>query len=434
MLNRPTLCALLGACALALSPSAQDQTPSGFALQDLPYPGSSATATLSNGDIVTFDGMSIDRFDSSGAFQANLGSFPGFVFGGCFAIDPSESFAVLGESSNGDVFRVELDGSGMTFLANLVFNFDADFESADSVIVSAATGGFGAGNDLVRLNTTTGATTSLAKLSGPSGPLAFNAAGLMFYVTQSDSFPSPPGGSDLVFLTPAQLSSGAVLGDADFNLFVPGFDGGSSLAIDQATGAIYLAENNFSSGTNRVYQVGGTVASSTVIAEGASFFSMGNLEVDDPQGGATFQAYQPALGGAVRYNTTDFFSTSARRQVTPARPTSSLNGPGASGIGAVDFGVDGGEPDGAFLFLYGPQGLYSPIETANVFGGIAAPIFTGLDLGTLSFLPFYLPLDGGGSGSFSFFNPGNLQGVFAFQALIADPALNTLGTSEAALL
>ena len=104
------------------------------------------------------------------------------------------------------------------------------------------------------------------------------------------------------------------------------------------------------------------------------------------------------------------------------------------GSGGVSFEVTGGEPAGAYLFLFGPQSLYSPIESAYHFASISAPIHTGLDLGSLGFLPSYLPLDAAGDGQLSFHNPGILQGLFAFQALITDGALKTLGTSTAALL
>ena len=226
-----------GALALALvsSAPAQDALAPGFALtgtQPLPAPFA-AYHTLSNGNRIAFDGVSIDLYDGANNYLMNLGLLPGFVFASFVEADPSETFALVGESSNGDIFKVFIDGSGMSTLTTLDFNYDAVFDSPSSALVSASTCGFGCGNDIVRVHTTTGATTPVAEVPGSAGPVAMQSDGSLLYATISDSFPAPPGSTDIVSWTAAQLRSGTTLDLGDATLFHGGLDGAASLAVDR---------------------------------------------------------------------------------------------------------------------------------------------------------------------------------------------------------
>ena len=438
-MRRASSGAFLASLALLVSvlsspASAQDVPADGFALTPLPYPAPGATATLANGDFVSFDGATVARYDAAGSLVAVLGTFTPAVFTGALALDPSETFALLGESSNGDVFRVALDGSGMTFLANLPFNYDADFESGTSAIVSAAQGGFFTGNDLVRLDTTSGATQLLAHLSGSSGPVAIDNLGNLFYATQDPAFPPPAGSTSVVFFTPAQLNAGVLLGDADPFLFCLGFDGGISLAYDEARNNLYLSETNFDVPTNRIRLVGPSQTSSPTLVAGDPFLTGSNLEFLEGDGVARFLPYQPATGGRLVYSTTDFGAVNERKALDPARPVASVAGPGTSGPGTVTFDVAGAHPGGTFLVVFGPQATYGPLEVALFQQGSALPLFTGLATNTLGFVPFFLPVDASGAGSFTFYNPGGLENLLVLQALIGDASAKTLGTSTAAFL
>ena len=140
-----------------------------------------STWTLSNGQVVTFDGIEVRRVTAQGLTVGVLATFAAPAFPAFVRVDPSETFALVAESSLGNVYRVALDGGGATLLAGLTFPFDAAFEHAGSAIVSAATCGFGCGNELLRLDTQSGATTTVATVSGPSGPVATNPAGDLYY-------------------------------------------------------------------------------------------------------------------------------------------------------------------------------------------------------------------------------------------------------------
>ena len=421
-----------GLClALALPAAAIDTPASGWALSALPYPAQSTALTLSGGDIVTFDGASVDRWAADGSFLLQLASFPAPVFSGAAAVDPTETFLILGESSNGDVFRIDLAGGGSTLLANVFLNFDAVFVGPTELVLSAATCGFGCGNELLTLDATTGATTSLATLGGPSGPVAADVAGNLFYATQGDNFPPFPDNTNVLYLTPAQLASGNTFTEPDFGVLGTLFDGASSMTAGSAPFEVYLAQNDFGTGSNRIYRVAATEATSDIMVEGQTGNWISGLEFQAGTSGAAWAPYQPASGGDLRYVTTDFFVLSERTSLNPARAVASLSGPGLTGVGSIQFEATGLAPSGMMFLFWGPQSLYSPTETVISVGGV--PFFTGLDLGTVNLLPFLLVADSAGTAQFSFFNNGSLAGLLALQGAVAELLGSVLGSTTTAL-
>jgi len=428
-----SLAPLAGALFLALSaPSFADTPAAGFALARLPYPGASLVATLPGGDVLAFDGLAVTRHDASGALLQTLATFPGFVFGSFLVVDPSGTYAVLGESLNQEIFKVDLGSGGLTFLAPLTFNFDAVFVDATTVVVSAAPCGFCGKTNLYRLDTTTGALVEFAEVTGPSGPVALDAAGNLYYATQSETFPAPPGSTEIWRFDANEIDGSSYLLDADATVVASGFDAGGDLVCDVATGELYLAESSFTTGSSLLWQVRSTRATSHLVAESGAFTSIGNLEFVAGQAPALFAPYQPDFGGTLRYTSTDFSMTFTRQFVTPARTELALVGPGTSGPGPFDLEITGGPAGGVALVLYGPQSLLAPVETGFV-TGVTAPLFSRLDAFTFVYGPL-LGLDGNGEASLGFVNPGTWVGTAAVQAIVVDPLLGVVGTSTLALL
>jgi hypothetical protein len=97
-----------------------------------------AYATLPNGDRIVFDGSTVRREADDGTLIATLGSLPTPVFASFVLPDPTATFAIVGESSRGKLYRVDLAGGGMLLLADLDLNFDAKFQDPGHVLVSAA--------------------------------------------------------------------------------------------------------------------------------------------------------------------------------------------------------------------------------------------------------------------------------------------------------
>lgn len=415
---------------------AQDLVEPGYAGHALPYPGQGTTGTLSNGDIVAFDGLSVDRYDSSGNLLFNLASFPTFLFGGCFAIAPDESYAIVGESSTHDIFKVALDGSGKLLLTNMVYNYDAAFAPSGELYVSAATCGFSCGNDLIELDVTTGVQRKVAFLQGASGPIAFDGVGNMYYATVDGGFPAAPGSTTVLIFSAADLAAadcatGVCLTEASALTYATGYDGVSDMVLDPASGYAYLAENDFGTGTNRIWRVTGGVANpNEILVEGATFNWIANLEFRSGASVATFSRFQPIGTSSLHYNSTDYFSAWNRNEVQPARANLAISGAGATGPGAGSFEVTGGVAAGAALFFISPTGPKGSSETGYSLAGIASPVFTDLNLANLFLLPGTVASDGVGAASYGFTNPGGITGLISAQAVLLDTDFTTvMGTT-----
>lgn len=410
--------ATLRAAALLLCtslPVLANTPEAGWQLSTSPNPVfGAATATLSNGDIITYDGLSVDRWSSAGGFLGNVATFPVFGFASFVVVRPTGSEVIVGESSQNGIYRVPLSGTGPVLVTTVVFNHSAAFENNSQLIVSAATGGFGTGNDILRVNVNTGLTTQIADVAGPSGPVAIGPLGTLYYATQDPNFPSAPGSTDVLSWTSAQTHSGVILDESDAQVVGAGFDGGSSLAVDPVSGAVYLAESSFGQAQYRLLQVGPTQASSAVVASSPDWIS--NLDIVTGPGAGSFEAFQPEDGVNLKYNTTDFSVFDNTVLVRPKRPTLIATGPGTIGAGEFTLEIDGGLPNGAVLLLFQNQSTLLPTETSYPFFPFL--LHSTFVPGQIRRVPFLIPVDGSGHGEVTFFNPGNLNGLNAFQAWV----------------
>lgn len=455
--------ALRAACALALclsvlslSPRVHaDETLPGFDLSTLAYPGLSATASLQSGEVVAFDGDTVSLYTEGGALIETLYTFPSGVFPSFVLVNEDETEIVFGESSNGDIFRADLELGLVAHvtrlggqpllrelrpadlaealggsLANLNFNFAAAYEDATHVIVSAAVCGFCGVNEVHRVDLGSGTTTLLAEVAGASGPVAVAANGDLFYGTVSSVFPPPAGGSDVLRWSAAQLTGAPVLTEADATVVAAGFENATSLAYDPDWDRLYLSENDFLSGSNVVRRVGVSPATSPVLVTGTTFQTINNLQFLRGDGVASFVPYQPVTGGRLHYNSTDFFSTFARREVSPSRPIPFFTGVGLGGPGPFDLHLTNGAPNGTAFVLFsathagGELPIYLPAR--GFF------LFLGLDLLTLDGDPVPFSLDSDGCGTNAYINPGGLEGSLTVQVLVLDDLATIVGISSPA--
>jgi len=426
----PILC-LTSANALTSAMPAPDAGAPGFALAALPYPGGAATATLADGRVLSFDGTTITLNRADGTALTTLHTYPGFSYPSFLLLDPSETFAVAGESSGQTLTRVELDGSGSTVLTTLTYNYDAAFEDATRLIVSAATCGFGCGNDLVRVDINTGATTFLAQVSGPSGPVTLDPAGNLYYATVDGNFPPTPGFTSVIGWSASQLTGDSLLTEADATTIATGFNGASALVCDAATGGLFLSENDFMTGSNVIFQVISERATSPALVTGSIFNSITNLEVIAGSGPAVFAPYQPSSGGNLRYNTTDFFSVFQRNGISPQRPSLAFSSTGPGGAASLDLEL--APPLSLGLIGYGPSAGFSFPESAFPIPA-SVPILTGLGLTSLNVLPTPLFVSPSGAASLPIPDTTGLVGTLAAQVLLIDPILQAVGTSTPAFL
>lgn len=412
---------MLALFCLALPGLTQDTIGDGFAqTASQPTPAAFASyATLSSGDRVVFDGLSIDLYDASGAYLMNLATLPGFVFNSFVEVDPSESFAIVGESSNGGLLRVALDGSGFTNLANLAYNFDAAFEDAGHILVSAATCGFNppCGNDIFRVDVNTGASVQVVFIAGSSGPLAVSDDGALFYATVDTTLQN---GTEILSWSSAQLSGGGLLGYSDATVHHAGLQTAYSMAIDPVFGNIFVAESVFAA-TSRILEIDvSSGALADVVVESSGFLS--HVELIKGSSIGHFHAYQPDDGVFMHYNNGDIVS------VRPQRPTATHQQVGP----LATLQVQGGKPNGAMMVLFAPQGQFDPNYITyqlnfNFLFHSSVPVFQQHRT------PLLIPLDAAGTGTFQYYDPGQLAGTLVFQSLITDATGNFIGSSEAAL-
>jgi len=434
MLQRLSAAALVCA-ALSPTPLAQEAAAPGFELAGFtPVPGAGgAYATLDDGRVFLFDGQHFELYDAAGGLLLVLGSLPGFVFPSFALLDPTQSFALAGESSSGDLFTVDLAGGGVRFVANLAFNYDAAFDPLDagSVFVSAARTAFGT-NDLFRLELASGAFRQVALVDGPSGPIALDAVGDLYYATQDIDFPADPGSTDVLRWTRAQIDGGALLDESDALLFAAGLDGGSALEVAPRSRHLLLAENA-GSGASRVVDLGaiGAIgAQRDVVLSGTRFLS--NLELFDvAAGAATFQAFQPA-GVTLKVLATDFSTFASEiAGVAPARPTTTLAGP-TSGPAAKTLTVEDAHPSASVVLLFGAARDFHAGELVLDLG-LGFPFHSAFAVSRLRRMPFLLPTDASGTAEFRYFDPGHLHGQLGFQFAVLDAAGRVRGTSTAVL-
>lgn len=410
------------------------QTPaagwSGDTIVDL----SGAERRLSTGEVVTWDGQTVIRSSADGLTQATLFSLPTANFGGILAVDPTESFAVVGVGSVvGELYQVDLTVGGGAQVGALTFNFDASFSPDGWLGISAPslTGGV---NAIWRLDPIAGTLDEVVNVAGPSGPLDFDAAGNLLYAPSTFDFPQAPGTQDVLEFAKADLDGlapGSVLVEADGTLVASGFDGAGSLVMDRAAGTLYLAENNFGSGLNRIRRVLSGPADSPVLYEGPTGQTISLQDLIPATGGAAFERFQPEIGGSLTFSATNFYSVFERRDLRPARPQVALTGAGTTGLGAFSVEVDGALPGGAQFLLYAPSAALVPEFAVP---GLTPPIFLGMSVGSVRSLPFPFVADGLGELDLSFFNVTGSVGAIAIQMLVLDEAVQPLATTPVAIL
>ncbi len=423
-----TLAAIAAFCLPLLPASAQESVYPGFLKSGSlanPVPWSTYV-TLGDGSRVHFDGIAVTHYSASGTYLNTLHSFPAFSYVGAIAADPAGDSVLVGESTIGDVFRVELDGSGATFLVNLPFNYSAAYEAPGVAVVSASVCGWACGNDLVRVDTHSGATVTIAHVSGPSGPVAFGDSGDLYYGSSVDDFPAPPGAGAIWRFDAAAVGSGALLGDGDATVLCSGIDMASSIAVDPLLGDLVVTTNltdaSFNVIADSVLLIRPDGELKYFVASGAGEYRS-HAELRLSGGPGHFRAHQPH-GVTLTSQWGD-----AIHSIDPARPTATVV---SNGGNSYLLQITGAEPDGAMLVTYGDSAFHQGSETSYQLS-FDFLFHTGLPINRIRRVgQFYMPCDASGSASFPFWDGGNLAGTLVFQGVITDSQGGFVGSTESA--
>ncbi len=433
-----SLCAVL-ACTFPSPTLAQDTCVAGLCFgAPRAVDPFAAYATLQDGTRVQSDGSSVDHVDAAGQLILHLGGYPSYVYPSFVLLAPDESFALVGESSGGGIERFELSGAPQSTIGGVMYNFDAVWEDAGHLLVSAdASGGFQ--NQIVRLDTSTGATTLVAQLSGPSGPVARRARTGELFVGLIDL--SQSNHDELLRFDASQLSSGLLLGPQDAQVFADQLANTSALRIDERYDVpgidccrVYLAISPYgSASTIACFDVSGARLPDVA----TSLDSISNLELQAGSGPGGFGPWQPDAGEQLSYRGTTWCypscTTAEIRVIQPRRPQASISGPGLGNPagGRVTVAFDNCVPNASLLMIIGPQSLYLPGGHTR-YHPDGFLWHSGLAWSPLRRL-VTLPTDAAGHASFSYYNPGNLNGTHALQALVRDTNGLFVGSSTCVL-
>lgn len=264
----------------------------------------------------------------------------------------------------------------------------------------------------------------IVRCSGPSGPIALGPAGELLYATQATVFPPPPGQTDLLRLSPANLAQvlagGARLRQSDLQLVTRGLDGAYDLAVD-ARGHAYVSDVNFGQ-VRRVSLATGAIDPSPTLRTG----TLGTTSLSHVAGVAprVFAPFQPNDSGALfvtlpdwRAIRTDVIRVRPRRPELHAFPGLPLP------RGPARLELSGAVPNAAcalFLSVLPPVPEYQALRLDDL------PIWATLDPG-FPWLVWPASTDAAGGAVFAFRHEA--PGAFALSAQALSLTSTALGTS-----
>lgn len=379
---------------------------------------------LPNGRVALFDGTAIVEIDpATGSVAAVLYTPPSPVFGSFIEVDPTGTYLLFGESSNGTITRVPLNLQAPSPFATIAFNFDCAFAPDGAAFVSA--GPSFVTTQIYRLDPQGGAPDLIADFNGPSGPIAFDAAGNLFYGENAAGFPAPVGTQTIFQFSASQVASAVGPGSLPRAQATP-YAGGQTSPFDlafDAEGDLFIADTG--AGTVIEFPAAGGLAS--VVGAEAPFSAVTYLAFRTKTAlvPGIFAPFQPETSGALAVLSTDFFSFNDLNVIRPKRAVLATTPANPIPSGSFTFSLAGGPQSGAALFFV--AGAPFAPEFAVYSSGV--PFLFGFAPGSL-FGTAPAPLDAGGGYSVNVVHPGGLASVVV-QAALVDPLGRPLGTSTA---
>lgn len=383
--------------------------------------------------LIWFNGTTLVLDD--GTSQRTLLSFPSSVFGS-FTIDVGGNAVLFGESSGGGVWWVPVSPQGQPRkLADVLFNYDACAWTSTHALISAKTGGFTTpDNDILAIDLTTGAIDVVAVLPGASGPVVLDRAGGLIYGTASLQFPTPPGSTDILRFTAAQLASAIgphVLTLQDAAVLHRGLDAAGALMIDDDDDLFVVDWMN-----QTVVELddirSGPSQRRTFLSYPAQGPSATSLQFV-PTGGISpesFEPYQPRTGGEMLVFESTFNGPRQLRRIQPQRSNLAVAPASPVPAGPFMLTLERAPPGAAFTFAIVPGGPH-PLEFVVRVPGFEQPVLWNAALFVPPMITFSGVLDGQGRMAQSGLNPGfPVQLSFVVQVVFLDAPNSIVGTSN----
>lgn len=422
--------AILGAAVLACGAGALQAQASepGYGLDEWAVaPGGfvGGFERLASGNYALFDGTAVQELAAADAsFVQTLFTPPGFVFGAFLRRSPDGSKLYFGESSNHEIWEIDLATLQAQVVLAITFPFDLAFDPQGDAYVTWSPGFF-QGSHVARCDFTNGTYDDVVDSPEASGPLQFDAAGnLWTALPDFSSFPPLRDATELIVIAAADVAAAIGPGafDATQATIVAQLDGAYGLVLDDG-GDVIVSDANYGTLT----AVDAATGAETPIAQAQGFDAFVYLCWNDGAHG-TFEPWQPADAGGLLTIRTDFFSTNMLTRIRPERPLLATNPPSPIPVGSFDLDVTGATPGGAG-WLYVCSGL-SGSELALRNRTWPAPLYFDLDF--VGLLAFPLVLDGNGEYHETLTNPGLAGITLAAQFVTADGLAGPFyGTSAA---
>lgn len=426
-----TLAPLATTAILLLSalPMAAQQLTEGLSetISALPA-GTSNVFTTSNG-VIYFDGLDLTYAVNASTPQPLL-SFASYTFGS-FTTPIGATKVLFGESSNGGIWSVPLNGQPPLQIANVPFNYDAVMLDDDRALVSAKTGGFAApDNDVMFVDLLTGQTQLLAQFPGASGPLTVDSSGNVYYATSPAAFPAPAGTVSILRLPSAvidnAIAANQVLSVANTQVVLTGLDAASDLAFDDDGDLLFV--DWFSNHIGEINDATGNAASlaTTLLDYSGSGLNGSVLQfVKTATGPQVFEPFQP-IGGQLLVHETDYVSVSQLRSVTARRSELCSSAPNPMPSGSFVLTTNHGPALGIGLLAFTTSVPAGPLSITVP--GFEQPLH--LDA-ALSASPVLVPVsfDATGQTAMTFSNPGFAPILDAVAQTVSFSTTGGLGTS-----
>jgi len=355
----------------------QGTTPPGISSRSLISWGGSAFLggfdVLPGGDVLYFLGSAIMRWD--GSKSSRVAAFPKGTFGAFLRV--TTRGILVGESTVGGIYFLDLSSGKLSQAAKVKFPFDLAESPSGGIYLSAnpGWGGASSGNRIYLLDPVKHTLDEIARVSGPSGPLAFDRAGNLYYAVQSSTYPTPPGAVRILRWEAARVKAAAGpgrLSEKEAVLVRSGLDGAFALSLDRL-GRIYLTDPQ----KGRLLRLTPGRGRPEVLFQARPFSWTGYtyMRLVEGAGPATIDPWQPAGGGRILLAASDYLSFSSLLELRAARPRLTSSPWPRVPSGPLTLALQGGPPSSPVLFLVSPAG--NPGEIHLLQGG-TGPLFFGV--------------------------------------------------------
>lgn len=427
---RATLLATVATLSLTASQLAAQQLAEGFSATTTPLPAGTNNVLTTDTGRIYFDGLDLTLAVNGSAPQALL-TFGSFTFGS-FTTPVGATKVLFGESSNGSIWSVPLNGQPPQQIATVPFNYDAVMLDDTRALVSAKTGGFSApDNEVMFVDLITGQTQLLAQFAGASGPLAVDVNGNVYYATAPSAFPAPAGTVTVLRLASGDIDSAiatsSVLGLADAQIVIAGLDAAGDLAFDDDGDLFFVDWFN-----NQIGEINDADGSTATLAPALIDYLGSGLNGSVLQftrttvGPEVFEPFQPTAGQLL-VSETDYISISQIRTVTTRRPELATTAASPIATGAFSLTTANGPANGIGLLAFAQSLAAGPLSIQVA--GFEQPLLIDA---AFSASPVLVPLtfDSTGAATLAIQNPGFAPVLDATAQTVCFSLNGALGTSQ----